>query len=171
MGVSWISHFIFSRLVAVWPRISKDGDKLVARSGWKSQLWNLGCAGRKLEVDPKTKILRLTLRRFWFVVTTRRIQFDWIEEVVYRYADVAPGVMSYQEADLFTVEIKLKNGEHIVLFRFFGQGDFVNYSGWPDWMFWEDFLVAKYTRGDQESVSLLFVDLLSRMIGVPVSNE
>jgi hypothetical protein len=161
---------IFSRLVNVRPVVRKQGNLLLASSDWKSQLWSLGFAGRKLVVDPQQKVARLILRRFWFWRTSRRIEFDWVQEVLYGYAEVSPGWGAYQENDLFTVALKLKNGDQVNLFRFFGEGDFVNNTVFPDWMYWEEFLVSNYTRGDQERESLLFADLVSRMIGVPVSN-
>jgi len=161
---------LLSRLVQARPKVIKRGGLLVATSDWRSQLWCLGFAGRKLTVDPKQKILRMVWRRFWLFRTSRRIEFDWIEELRYGYADMSSGWGAYQENDLFTVGLKLKNGEEITLFRFFGEGDFVNNSIWPDWMYWEGFLLAKYTRGDQERESLLFADLLSRLIGVPIGN-
>ncbi|MFI5384520.1 MAG: hypothetical protein ACHQ50_00200 [Fimbriimonadales bacterium] len=161
---------IFSRLVNVRPRVKKQGNLLVAVSDWKSQFWSLGFAGRKLTVDPAQKVAHLQLRRFWFFRASRRIEFDWVQEVLYGYADMSTGFYAYQENDLFTVALQLKNGEKVTLFRFFGEGDFVNNSIWPDWMYWEDFALANYTRGDQERESLLFADLVSRMIGVPISN-
>jgi hypothetical protein len=161
---------IFSRLVNVLPKVSKSGDLLVATSDWKSQIWCLGFGGRKVIVDPTQKIVRLLIRRFWFFRTSRRIEFDWIQEVLYGYYSTGTGWGAYQESDLFNVGLQLKNGESLTLFRFFGEGDFVNNSIWPDWMYWEDRLVANYTRGDQERQSLLYADLVARMIGVPVGN-
>jgi len=162
---------LFGRLWNVQPKVQKVANKLVARSDWKAQLWNLGSSSRSLEVDPVQKVVRLAVRRFWFVVSRRRIEFDWIQQVGYRYAEMSPSWGAHQQADLYTVDLLLKNGEYVVLFRFFGEGDFVNNSIWPDWMYWEQSLIADYTRGDQEKQSVLFVDLLSRMIGVPVVQE
>ncbi|HVT11298.1 MAG TPA: hypothetical protein VHE55_03450 [Fimbriimonadaceae bacterium] len=161
---------VFSRLVAVRPRVSKVRNTLVAVSDGRSQLWSLGFGGRRLVVDPALKTVRVVYRRFWFFRTSRRIEFDWIAEVIYGYRDWSTGWGAYREQDLFTVGLKLKNGEELILFRFFGEGDFVNNSVFPDWMFWDDFVIANYTRGPQERESLLFADLVSRMVGAPISN-
>jgi len=161
---------VFSRLVNVLPRVSKSGNTLVATSDWKSQIWCLGFGGRKVVVDPGQKLLRLFIRRFWFWRTSRRIEFDWVQEVLYGYFSTESGWGAGQVSDLFTVGLQLKNGDSLTVFRFFGEGDFVNNSIWPDWMYWEGYLLADYTRGDQERQSLLFADLLARMIGVPVGN-
>jgi len=161
---------LFSRLINVRPRVAKKGSLLVASSDWKSQLWSLGFGGRRLVVDPAQKTLRMVVRKFWFFRSSRRIEFDWVQEILYGYSDMSAGWGAYQENDLFTVGLLLKNGERLTLFRFFGEGDFVNNSIWPDWMFWEDYLLANYTRGDQERESLLFADLVSRLVGVQIGN-
>lgn len=169
--LSLVFSFFFSRFVAIWPTVRKEGDRLVATTSWKARIWNLGSASRRLVVDPGAKTARLQIRRFWFFQTSRRIEFDWVAGIGYRYSDVSPGVWAHQQADLFTIDLKLKNGDRVMLFRFFGEGDFVNNGIWPDWMYWDDFLVAKYTKGDQESQSMLLADLLSRMIGVPIADD
>jgi hypothetical protein len=166
LPLSWL----WNRVVAFRPRVSKEGNVLIARSGWRSQLFCLGFAGRKVTVDPQQKIVRIHYRRFWFASTSRRIQFDWVSEVLYGYNEVAPEWGAYTESDLFTVGLKLKTGEGVTLFRFYGAGDFVNNTIWPDWMYWDDFLTSPYLKGDQESESLLYADLLSRMIGVELTN-
>lgn len=169
--LSWVGGFFFSRFVAAWPSVRKEGNRLIAKTGWKTLLWNLGSASKRLEVDPVAKTVRLQIRRFWLYRTSRRLEFDWIQEIAYRYAAMGLGIWAYREADLYTIELQLKNGEHVMLFRFFGEGDFINNSIWPDWMYWNDFLVAKFTKGDQENQSMMFADLLGQLIGVPISNE
>lgn len=165
-----VGRVVFGRLLNVRPKVSKEGDVLVARSGWKSHLFSLGFGGRTVRVEPKQRAIKVRTRRFWGFTTSKRIDFDWVEAVLYGYHDASVGLYAYQANDLFTVGLQLKNGEEITLFRFFGEGDFLNNSIWPDWMYWSDILVAQYSRGTQESESLLFADLLSRMIGVPVEN-
>ena len=164
------SAYLFSRVFAFRPVVRKAGNQLVASSDWRSQLFSLGFSGRRVVLDPAQKTIRLIIRRFWFWRTSRRIEFDWVQEVLYGYSDLSLGWSARQQQDLFTVGLRLKNGEELTLFRFFGEGDFVNEGIWPDWMYWQDAIVAEYTRGSQESESLLFADLVARMIGVPVSN-
>jgi hypothetical protein len=163
-------RWLWSRLFAFWPRISKEGDTLVAKTCWRSHLCSLGCASRKVTVDPRQKIVRIQYRRFWFAKTSRRIQFDWVSDVLYSYHEVAPDWGAHTESDLFSVGLQLKSGETVTLFRFYGAGDFVNNTVWPDWMYWDDFLLSPYMKGNQESESLLYADLVSRMIDVPLTN-
>lgn len=159
-----------SRITCQRPKVRKTGGKLVATSDWRAHLWSLGFGSRKVVVDPAQKIVRIFYRRFWLARTSRRIQFDWVEEVEYGYNQLNPGFWAYQENDLFTVALKLKNGEIVVLFRFYGEGDFVNNSVFPDWFYWEDYLEAAITRGSQEGDSLGYADVVAALIGVPIGS-
>jgi hypothetical protein len=119
----------------------------------------------------------LEIRKAWAIKTFRRIEFTDIEEILYGYAEVSSDSFdtsstwgAHTVQDLFTVGLLLKGGEQVTLFRFYGQGGFVNNGILPDWMYWDEYLVSPYTQGNQESDSLMFADLLSRMIGVPIGN-
>ncbi len=46
---------------------------------------------------------------------------------------------------MFSVRLRLTNGEEVLLCRFFGPGDWQNDTIWPDWMYWEEELVAGIT--------------------------
>jgi hypothetical protein len=166
LPLEWITN----RLFAFRPKVTKEGGLLVARSDWRSQLFSLGFASRTATVDPKLKTVRLGVRRAWVFRTWRCIEFDRIDEVLYGYNDLSSDWGAHTTADLFTVGLRLKTGEEVVLFRFYGAGDFTNAGIWPDWMYWDDFLVSPYLKGTQEGESLLYADLLSRMIGVPIGN-
>jgi hypothetical protein len=98
------------------------------------------------------------------------MQFDWIAEVEYAYNQLNPEWGAYQEDDLFTVSLKLKNGENVPLFRFYGPGDFQNNSVWPDWCYWEDRVEANLTRGSQETDSLAYAEVVAHLIGVRLGN-
>jgi hypothetical protein len=55
------------------------------------------------------------------------------------------------------------------LFHFYGEGTFVNNSPFPDWCYWEEYLLDM--SGTQESESRTFVDLLQKMLNVPVTRQ
>ena len=100
----------------------------------------------------------------------KRIPFDRVEAIVYTYddwnSDAGLGY-SHDSKDSFTVKLKLWN-EHLVhLFNFYGEGAFVNNSPFPDWCFWDEYLLD--LSGTQESESRTFVDLLQKMLDVPVT--
>jgi hypothetical protein len=79
--------------------------------------------------------------------------------------------LAHDAYDVFKVGLRLygKGGddEHWHLFRFQGDGSWVNDSGWPDWMYWPDYLLD--ARGMQQSESRCFVELLARMTGAEVA--
>jgi hypothetical protein len=123
-----------------------------------------------LWIDPRLKAVRIFDRRFWFFIRRRRIPFDAIEGISYGYHDVAMSWFSWehQAQDVFTVALRMCNGEEIHLFRFFGAGGFVNDGPLPDWWYWEDQVTAELTCGNQESESRLFAETAARLIGVPI---
>ena len=85
------SNWIWNKVFTFRPKVSKSGNTLVATSDWRSQAFSLGFAGRTVIVDPQLRIVRIVYRRFWFAKTSRRIEFDWIQEVLYGYNDVSTG--------------------------------------------------------------------------------
>lgn len=160
--------FIGARFMNTGPRMSRRGDVLIVKSHWKQQLWTLGSSSRKLEVDPHLKILRVYDRRYWLYRRIRRIEFDWISAVTWGYTPISFGLWTRYELDLFAVGVNLKNGQRVPLFRFFGMGDFVNDSIWPDFFYWSDFLAADLARGDQTSASRALADVICAMAKAPL---
>jgi hypothetical protein len=171
--ILWSIFSIFTgRLFYSAPSVSKVDGRLIAKTKLKGQILGLGCSSRRVEVDPNAKIVRIVVRRFWFARSSRRIEFDWIEEVLYDYQDLAAsGYFSHREQDMFTVSLQLKNGETVLLFRFYGQGAFENNSIMPDWYYWQQNLETRVVAGNQESESQAYADVVGRLIGVPVGNS
>ncbi|MHB1037535.1 MAG: hypothetical protein ACYC35_26005 [Pirellulales bacterium] len=82
---------------------------------------------------------------------------------------MSPGAdfsFAHDGLDLFTVGLRLHDDREVPLFRFFGDGEFTNEGIYPDWCYWRDYLFD--LSGAQQKESRLFVDLLSKMIGVSV---
>jgi hypothetical protein len=52
------------------------------------------------------------------------------------------------------------------LFNFIGDGTFSNNGPFPNWLYWDEF--AFDLSGSQEKESRVFVDLLSKMVGVKI---
>jgi hypothetical protein len=101
----------------------------------------------------------------------RYIPFDAVQEVTYDYGDVSASTyvsFSHQQDDLFTVGLKLKDGEHLALFRFYGAGDFSNDGPFPDWFYWEDRLEARITMQNCEGESRAYAYSIAAVIGVEV---
>ena len=173
-----MSDFIgsmLSRLVtkafAPRPTIKKEGVFLVIQSGWRTALLTLCGRHRRVAVDPQSKIIHVRDRRFWFFIDRKVYAFDRIQEIIYSYSDLFNSDwFSHDSEDLFRVGFWLRDGKEIILFRFFGQGEFVNNSIWPDWMMWGDILPGQIVTRDMDSASERLANLLGQMVGVPVGN-
>jgi len=147
----------------------------MATSGWKAHLLSLGFGGRKVTIDPVRKLLRIAIRRGWFFTTSQVITFDRVLYVISGYRDWSLSNWSvfgaYRDRGVFTVELRLKTGERIVLFRFYSEGDFINDGFMPDFMYWDDYLDAALTKGNQGKESEVFARLVAGLIGVPIHSD
>ncbi|GIW92275.1 MAG: hypothetical protein KatS3mg110_0316 [Pirellulaceae bacterium] len=157
------------RLLSICPRIRKKSGRLVASTAWILRLLLLGTTYRKVVVDPNTRTISIYSRYLWLVRRRRVISFGEIQAVTYGYEDLAiASLFSYahDSIDCFSVGLRLKDGMEIGLFNFVGEGTFSNNGPFPDWLYWPEF--ALDMSGSQENESRVFVDLLSKMIGVSV---
>lgn len=160
---------LYSSLFSVGPRVRKENGRLLARTGWRFLLTTLGLIYREVIVDPKQGVVRVRRRYGWFFTRRLRIPFAAVTAVTYGYADLNPGrgwFWTHDSFDQFTVRLRLRNGKEAHLFHFFGDGTFTNDGPLPDWYYWNDYVFD--VSGTQESESRRFVDLLSKLIGVPV---
>jgi hypothetical protein len=113
--------------------------------------------------------VRIERRVLWVFVKRRRIPFDWIRAVTYGYADWSFSqwfAQAFHTLDVFRVGLRLKDDTERHFFTFFGEGTFKNDSVWADWVHGEKFFVD--LSGTQERESRVFVELLSKLIGVGV---
>jgi len=155
--------------LSICPRLSKRGSRLVATTAWRLRLLTLGWLYGKILVDPKKHEVTVQRRYFWVFPRRRRVRFEAIEAITYGYQDWAAGASlawAHDSVDLFSTGLRLHGGEELHLFYFYGDGTFRNDGPWPDWLYWEDYLFD--LSGTQERESRAFVELLSKMIGVPV---
>jgi hypothetical protein len=170
---SFVFGVLLGRLLNVRPRISKDKGALVAGTAPHIAVLTLGLKLRRVMIDPQQRAVRMFARYAWLFPRVRHIPFEVVSAVLYGYADLNPNQAvpwgaAYQEQDMFTVRLRLQNGEEPLLCRFFGQGSWVNNSILPDWMFWADELGAEMTQGSQESESRAYAETVSKLIGVPL---
>ena len=171
--MGYISSFLFRKLINVEPTVSKEGQLLIIKSGWRAHLLSLGAASRKISVDPVSKIVRLRGRRFWFFGWSRRIEYDWIQQIEYGYWSTGGSNLYWGEGtedEMFTISLRLKDNSDVTLCRFFGSGDFYNNTIMPDWWYYGDQMLAEVSRGTQQQSSYALVNLLENLIGVPVVN-
>jgi hypothetical protein len=153
-------------MLSTSPRITADENTLTARTSVITFLFTAGLAIRKLQLDRSARTLTIHDRNGWLFKRTRSIPFNQIRAVTYGYEDVNPSFGSHDAIDRFLVGIRLIAGNEIKLFSFIGDGSFSNSGPLPDWWYWEDILFD-YT-GPQENESRVFVQLLSKLIGVTI---
>jgi hypothetical protein len=160
---------IISSLFSVCPRVSKARGRLVARTAWQVRLATLGCLYREVVVDLKRDEVTVRRRYLWAFSRRRRVRFGAIAAVTYGYQDWGTSSSwswAYDSNDLYVAGLRLRDGEDLRLFYFFGDGTFTNDGLLPDWVYWEEYLLD--VSGTQDRESRVFVDLLAKMIGVPV---
>lgn len=166
-------------LLSVGPKIYKDRDRLVARSSIIGLCLNLGLRYCKVIVDPHQKVISIRRRLAWLIPKKRTVPFKWIKSVTYGYADENPDQYTalwggWQTFDFFRVGLRLyprnerSEDEDLHLFSFFGEGTIAHHGYLPDWLFWPAHAIN--IGGTQESTSKLFVEALSRLIGVKVDS-
>ena len=146
---------------------------MIVKSDWRTNMWSFGAWSRKVMVDRQLSEVRIRQRTFWIFVKRIIVRFQDVQEILYGYSDLSPGsvfAFAWQTADLFTVALHLKTGDCVNLFRFFGEGQFINNTFLPDWWYWEESLHARITNVDQSDASLSLADLLSQLIGAPIGN-
>ena len=161
--------FLAKYITTVHPDVQRNKHLLIAKTPWQWRLLTLGAFGRELRIDPRIKLIYFFSHRFWFFRQRQSFAFDQVASVCYRYKDINPPRFfptSYQEADIFEVGFKLRNGREVSIFTFMGRGSFVNNTMMPNWLFWEDFALAQLSAGDQETESLAFANTVAGLIGV-----
>lgn len=157
------------RLLAVCPRIHKESDRIIAATAWRICFLFLGMVYRKVVIDLSNKTVSINSRYLWFIHRQRTIPFSQIEAVTYGYDDLSPKsffTFAHDSFDKFRVGLRLDHRSEIHLFNFTGEGTFNNHGPFPDWMYWEEFAFDR--SGSQENESRIFVEILSKMIGVTV---
>ena len=150
------------------PSVEKRNGRLVVRSGLAGRVATMGAFTQVVSFDPGDGQIRVSRRRFWHT-RRRRIGFDLVQAVTYGYEDFAPFKTlswSYNSLDVYSVGLRLFDGESISLGTFGGPGAFVNNSPLPDWCYWEDYLFDFV--GSQGSRSEALVEVLSGLLGVTV---
>ena len=136
---------------------------------WRVRLLLLGLVYRKVVIDPAKRVVAVSSRSLWLFRKEHKIPFAQIDAVTYGYEDASPDQIlsfAHDSFDWFTVGLRMKDRSEIRLFNFVGEGSFINDGPLPDWMYWDQSLFD--VSGSQQKESRVFVDLLSKIIGVSV---
>ncbi len=159
-------------LLSICPKIARRDGTLLARTSFAGLVASRTFLHRTVVIDPDRRTISVRRRLIWFFTSRKRIPFDRVEAIVYTHDDWNSNTSwggADNSADCFTAKLKLWN-EHLVhLFHFYGEGTFVNNSSFPDWCFWPEYPFN--ASGTQESASRTFVDLLQKMLNVPVTRQ
>ncbi len=169
--VDSIASRLITKAFAPRPVVRCEGSLLIIESGWRTSMLTLGGRSRRVSVDRKNEIIRIQDRRFWAFTNRQVISFDRIQEIIYNYSDALESDwVSHDAEDIFRVGLWLKDGKDIILFRFYGQGEFVNNSIFPDWMMIDEIIPGQVVTHNMDSESLSIADVLSKIVGVPIGN-
>jgi hypothetical protein len=160
---------IVSGLLSIGPRLRRRGDTLVITTRLRAALLTLGLTLKRVTVDIVAETITIETRRGWFFAATRTIPFREVVAVTYGYADHSTSQyfsQAHDSLDVYRVGLRLLGDREVHLFRFIGDGTWVNNSDFPDWMHWED--RGLDCSGTQDRDSLALVELLSGLLGVRV---
>jgi hypothetical protein len=157
------------RLFSICPRVRKHSSRIVATTAWRVRLLFLGTIYRKVVIDPTNKTVSIFSRYLWLIRRRSAVPFSKVKAVTYGYEDMSlDSLVSYahDSYDWFTVGLRFKDDSEIRLFNFIGDGTFSNNGPFPDWVYWDEY--AFDISGSQDKESRVFVDVLSKIIGVKV---
>ena len=155
--------------ISVCPRIKADENRLTASTSWLVRIFGLGLLWRQIIVDRGSQTVTVEQRTAWFFQRTHILSFGQIAAVTYGYEDVNPLAIfssTHDAVDRYVVGLRVVGRDEVRLFSFLGDGVFTNDGPLPDWWYWDDY-AADFT-GKQARESKLFVQLLSKLIGVTI---
>ena len=75
---------------------------------------------RRVKIDKKLKLLKISKRIFWVFNSVRHIHFNDIDSIGYKYFPFGGVVPFREDCEEFYITINLKNKNEIKLFSFFG---------------------------------------------------
>ena len=154
-------------LLSFVPRITADENRLIAATSLPFRIATLGLSIRQVTIDRQLQLVTIGDRRAWVWHRRSTFHFREIEAVTYGYDDVSLSAVlqaAHDSVDRFVVGLKPYGRDEVLLFYFVGDGTFTNDGPLPDWWYWEEY--ATDWSGTQQRESLLFVQLLGKMIGV-----
>lgn len=156
--------------ISFCPRIKADAHRLIATTSWWGRVVTLGLSFRSVVVDRQTETVCLEQCTGWFFRRRQVFPFVQIGAVTYGYEDLSPFAgyaETHNAVDRFVVGLRIHGAEEVRLFDFVGDGTFTNGGPLPDWWYWDEILMDFV--GSQERESKLYVQLISKLIGVPIT--
>lgn len=164
--MAYESRFAFS----ICPRIKAEEDRLTASTSWFACLLTLGLLWRQVVVDRPSRTVTIDQRTAWLFHQKRHFSFAGIASVTYGYEDANPFAFlfhTHDAIDRYVVGLRVFGKDEVRLFSFIGEGVFTNNGPLPDWWYWDEYVLD--FSGTQGRESKLFVQLLSKLIGVTIT--
>ncbi len=157
-----MSVFALSFL-SMGPRVTREGERLVANTSLPFRIATLFSWNKRLEACPREGKVVLKRTMLWTFTRTTEIPFQDIREINYKYSNLMPlsSVSATDAIDCYTILLELHDRHEIKLFSWIGQGEFENNSLYPDWVYWDEYIVD--FTGTQANASLAFFELLRGM--------
>lgn len=156
--------FFALSILSTGPRVTREGECLIARSSRLRLLLTLGAFRRTMVACPRERRIEIATTWLWGIRRLRVVPFDAVREVAYRYENLMPlsSISATDAIDCYRIALVLDDRDEVPLFSWVGQGMFENNSYWPDWMYWQDLLID--FTGTQTSESMAFYEMLTRML-------
>ncbi|MGK0184425.1 MAG: hypothetical protein ACI9R3_000191 [Verrucomicrobiales bacterium] len=129
-------------------------------------VFSLGAYCKRVEIDPVLRMVVVTRRYLWILLSRKRYHFDDVQRIDYP-SDSSLGFLSFDyeneptdQLDMFRVALELKSRKKVVLWTFYGEGSVV--TGWSGVLLGGDSLVD--LSGDQADASLGYAKVLCAML-------
>jgi hypothetical protein len=158
-----------SSLFSTGPVFRRSGRKLIIRTSRVARWLSLGMVNRKVVIDPDRKRVRIEDRFMWFRPTYDSYSFDLITGVSFHLNNGLRNEGFTEDGmEAYSLGLKMYGADapNIHLFRFLGEGPFINKGPLPDWFYWYQALTD--IRGTQEEDARHFVTVLSRVLNKPI---
>ena len=155
--------------LSIAPHVVAGQHWLAARTHRLWSLLSLFSYQREVWVDARQRQVRLRERKWW-KTRDRRLSFDELDHIEYRYVGLPTAFFPYlrryrqttletaDRMDRFLVSLALKSGEHLPLFTFVGEGSVS--TGLVGTLMGDSWLDLE---GRQEEQARSFVDHLTRL--------
>lgn len=161
-------------LLSIGPAVDVDPHTIHARTSVLMLLLTVGAWRDDILIDSRTRTVRIRRTRFYGFTSTRTIGFDEIAEVAYsmlgdRHGSVLTG--EREGGEVFDIALTLHSGEEVPLLRFSGDGEYVADVSLPFEAIQDRIHESTDVRGNQQELSLGFVELLTHRLGVPLGSS
>jgi len=154
------------------PRITANGGILRVRTSALLRALGLFSFGRTVWIDSRRRTIAVETRRFWIRSGWRTIPFERVEHLDYEFSTLPTSFSfphgSTDQVETYTVSLVLKEpAESVEVASFHGEGSVM--TGWEGIFFSGDSLLD--WSGNQGDSSLTFVEVLKKILGVPLGKQ